>query len=62
MYNEETISDAELAERWKVDKRVLAKLRTKHLAPAYFKVGQAVRYPMSEILKIEAVSLENFND
>jgi hypothetical protein len=60
MMNEEYLTATELAERWRVDLQVLAKLRKKRQAPAYMKIGSGIRYPISEILKIEACSLEEF--
>jgi hypothetical protein len=68
MYEEEievedlVLTAEELAERWKVDVRVLAGLRAKKEAPGYIKVGAAVRYPLAGILAVEATNIERFEN
>lgn len=50
----ELLTQAELAERWKISPRSLEKWRTQGLGPAYTKIGGRVRYLLDDVLAYEA--------
>jgi hypothetical protein len=48
------LTQAELADRWRISPRSLEKWRTLGLGPAYIKVGGRVRYLLEDVLAYEA--------
>jgi predicted DNA-binding transcriptional regulator AlpA len=52
------LTTAELAERWKMSKVTLTTWRQERRGPKFVKLGGAVRYPESEVVKFERGALQ----
>lgn len=48
------LTEAELAERWKISAKTLRKMRREGRAPRWFRAGFLIRYSMDAILEHEA--------
>jgi hypothetical protein len=48
------LTQAELADRWRISPRSLEKWRTLGLGPAYIKIGGRVRYLLEDVFAYEA--------
>jgi oligoribonuclease (3'-5' exoribonuclease) len=51
----------ELAARWKVHPQVLQQLRSKKQPPLHIKLGNDIRYSISEVIMFEANDISRFN-
>lgn len=48
------LRERELAERWRTSQRTLQRWRAEGRGPAFLRIGDAIRYPMADILAYEA--------
>lgn len=56
-----TITDKELAERWNLHLKTIQKWRRRGKGPKFIKLGIAVRYRISDIVKYEEEKLNGKN-
>ena len=59
-FSAEIFTEKELSRRWKLDPKTLRNWRCQGRGPGYFKIGVSVRYPTSEILRVEEESKMGF--
>lgn len=50
------LSEQALARRWNISCRTLQRMRGANSGPAYLRIGNAVRYPLDEVVAFEARS------
>ena len=54
---DEFLTEQELAARWKMSAKTLTRWRTIRRGPPFLKLGQTVRYAMSDVLEFERQGL-----
>lgn len=57
--NQEFLSEVDLAARWAMSSKTLARWRSARRGPPFVKLGKMVRYAMSDVLEFERDGLRN---
>lgn len=52
--NRTLLTEADLADRWHISPKTLRNQRVQGEGPCFIRIGRLIRYPLGEILKIEA--------